>query len=129
MKNSKYEILKRIDEEIKEAAQEIYSGLDAEEQAEEAAELAELYEEDITERIHQLIDNFVIYYRDAAEIVAEFGYWNGWDELQILGGELPDNISTLAYAVIYEEATEEGHLYGYAWAFEEIKEEETTNQK
>ena len=128
MKNSKYEILKRIDEEIKEAAKEIYSGLDAEEQAEEAAELAELYEEDITERVHQIIDNFVIYYRDAAEIVTEFGYWNGWEDLQILGGELPNNITTLAYAVIYEEATEEGHLYGYQWAFEEIKEEET-NQK
>jgi len=64
-----------------------------------------------------------MYYTDAAEIVAEMGYYNGWDELEMLGGEAPTNISQLAYAVIYEEAVNEGILYGYAWAFEEVKEE------
>jgi hypothetical protein len=64
-----------------------------------------------------------MYYRDAAEIVAELGYWNGWEDLQMLGGELPNNISQLAYAVIYEEAINEGLLYGYAWAFEEVQKE------
>jgi hypothetical protein len=121
--NTKFAILNRIDEEIKEAAAEIHSGLSPEEKKEEAAELAELYEEDITQRIYELFDNLVMYYRDAAEIVADLGYWNGWEDLQMLGGELPNNISQLAYAAIYEEAINEGLLYGYSWAFEEVKEE------
>jgi hypothetical protein len=121
--NTKFEILNRIDEEIKEAAAEIHSGLSPEEKKEEAAELAELYEEDITQRVYELFENLVMYYRDAAEIVAELGYWNGWEDLQMLGGELPNNISQLAYAVIYEEAINEGLLYGYAWAFEEVQKE------
>jgi len=121
--NTKFAILNRIDEEIKEAAAEIHSGLSPEEKKEEAAELAELYEEDITQRVYELFENLVMYYRDAAEIVAELGYWNGWEDLQILGGELPNNISQLAYAVIYEEAINEGLLYGYAWAFEEVQKE------
>lgn len=121
--NTKFAILNRIDEEIKEAAAEIHSGLSPEEKKEEAAELAELYEEDITQRVYELFENLVMYYRDAAEIVAELGYWNGWEDLQMLGGELPNNISQLAYAVIYEEAINEGLLYGYAWAFEEVQKE------
>ena len=121
--NTKFEILNRIDEEIKNTAAEIYSGLSPEEKKEEAAELAELYEEEITDAVFHLFDNFVIYYRDAAEIVAELGYWNGWEDLQMLGGELPNNISQLAYAVIYEEAANEGLLYGYSWAFEEVQKE------
>jgi len=121
--NTKFAILNRIDEEIKEAAAEIHSGLSPEEKKEEAAELAELYEEDITQRVYELFENFVMYYRDAAEIVAELGYYNGWEDLQMLGGELPNNISQLAYAAIYEEAVNEGLLYGYAWAFEEVQKE------
>jgi hypothetical protein len=121
--NTRFAILNRIDEEIKEAAAEIHSGLSPEEKKEEAAELAELYEDEITERIFQLFENLVMYYRDAAEIVAELGYYNGWEDLQLLGGELPNNISQLAYAAIYEEAVNEGLLYGYAWAFEEVQKE------
>jgi len=121
--NTRFAILNRIDEEIKEAAAEIHSGLSPEEKKEEAAELAELYEDEITERLFHLFENLVIYYSDAAEIVAELGYYNGWEDLQLLGGELPNNISQLAYAVIYEEAINEGLLYGYAWAFEEVQNE------
>jgi len=121
--NTRFSILNRIEEEIKETAAEIYSGLSIEEKEEDAAELAEIHEEEITQRVFQLFDNLVMYYTDAAEIVAEMGYYNGWDELEMLGGEAPTNISQLAYAVIYEEAVNEGILYGYAWAFEEVKEE------
>jgi hypothetical protein len=124
--NEKYQIFRRVEEEIKETAAEIYSGLSLEEKEEGPAELAEQYEEEITQRVYQLLDNFVIYYYDSAEIVLNFGHYNGWEELQILGGEAPTNISQLAYAVIYEELVNEGILYGYSWAFEEVKEEVTT---
>lgn len=121
-KNNKFNILDRVNEEIKEAAAELYSGLDTEEQANEAEELAEDHGEEITERVYQLIENMVTYYYDSAHIVLEFGYFNGWDELQILGGEAPNNISQLAYAVIYEELTEEGILYNYEEVFNDLKE-------
>lgn len=121
-KNNKFNILDRVNEEIRETAAEIYSGLDPEEQANEAEELAEDHGEEITERVCQLIENMVIYYYDSAQIVLEFGYFNGWDELQILGGEAPNNISQLAYAVIYEELTEEGILYNYEEVFHNLKE-------
>jgi hypothetical protein len=81
--NEKYQILRRVEEEIKETAAEIYSGLSLEEKEEDAAELAEQHEEEITQRVYQLLDNFVIYYYDSAEIVLNFGYYNGWEELQI----------------------------------------------
>ena len=121
-KNNKFNILDRVNEEIREAAAELYSGLDTEEQANEAEELAEDHGEEITERVYQLIENMVTYYYDSAQIVLEFGYFNGWDELQILGGEAPNNISQLAYAVIYEELTEEGILYNYEEVFNDLKE-------
>lgn len=119
--NTKFEILRSIDEVIKEQAYEIFSGLDSDERGEEAAELAERYEEEITEAAWQHIDNLVMYYTDAAEIVADFGYYTGWEDLQLLSGELPNNISQLAFAVIYEQCTEDGILYGYSWAFEEAQ--------
>lgn len=117
-KNNKFNILDRVNEEIREAAAELYSAEDHR----EAEELAEDHGEEITERVCQLIENMVIYYYDSAQIVLEFGYFNGWDELEILGGEAPNNISQLAYAVIYEELTEEGILYNYEEVFNDLKE-------
>ena len=121
-KNNKFNILDRVNEEIREAAAELYSGLDPEEQANEAEELAEDHGEEITERVYELMENMVTYYYDSAQIVLEFGYFNGWDELEILGGEAPNNISQLAYAVIYEELTQEGILYNYEEVFNDLKE-------
>ena len=117
-KNNKFNILDRVNEEIRETAAELY---DIEDHR-EAEELAEDHSEEITERVCQLIENMVIYYYDSAQIVLEFGYFNGWDELQILGGEAPNNISQLAYAVIYEELTEECILYNYEEVFNDLKE-------
>lgn len=120
---TKFEYYREIDELIKETASEIYSGLDVDEKQEHPEDLAERYEEEITERIWQYIDNQVIYYYDAAQIVADFGWYNGWNELELLGGEAPTNISQLAFAIFYESAFEEGIIGGYSWAFEEVKEE------
>lgn len=121
--NTIYNIIERVEEEIKNTASELFCDLDTEEKEQDPAELAEQLEDDITQRIYNLIDNFVMYYTDAAEIVANFGYFTGWEDLTMLGGELPNNISQLAYAVIYEELCERGILNGYAWAFEQVKEE------
>lgn len=121
--NTIYNVIERVEEEIKNTASELFCDLDKEEKEQDPAELAEQLEDDITQRVYELIDNFVMYYSDAAEIVANFGYFTGWEELTMLGGELPNNISQLAYAVIYEELCERGILYGYAWAFEQVKEE------
>ena len=125
MKTTKtqFDYLRDIEQVIKETTSEIYSGLDVEEKTEEPAELAERYEEEITEAVWQHLDNAVLYYSDSANIVTELKYWNGWDELEILGGEAPNNISQLAFAVLYQYASDEGILYGYSWAFEEVKEE------
>jgi len=122
-RKTKFEYYREIDALIKETASEIYSGLDLDEKQEHPSELAERYEEEITEAIWQHIDNAVIYYTDAAHIVLEFGCYNGWNELELLGGEAPTNISQLAFAILYESAFDEGILGGYSWAFEEVKEE------
>ena len=122
-RKTQFDYLRDIEQVIKETAAEIYSGLDLDEKQERPSELAERYEEEITQAVWQHLDNAVIYYSDSAEIVAELGYWNGWSELDILGGEAPDNISQLAFAVLYQYAQDEGILYGYSWAFEEVKEE------
>lgn len=122
-RKTQFDYLRDIEQVIKETASEIYSGLDLDEKQEHPAELAERYEEEITQAVWQHLDNAVIYYHHSAEIVAELGYWNGWNELEILGGEAPNNISQLAFAVLYQYASDEGILYGYSWAFEEVKEE------
>lgn len=121
--NTIYNVIERVEEEIKNTASELFCDLDKEEKEQDPAELAEQLEDDITQRVFELMDNLVMYYSDAAEIVANFGYFTGWEELEMLGGELPNNISQLAYAVIYEELCERGILYGYSWAFEQVKEE------
>ena len=122
-RKTQFDYLREIEQVIKETASEIHSGLDLDEKQEHPSELAERYEEEITQAVWQYLDNAVIYYSDSANIVAELGYWNGWDELEILGGEAPNNISQLAFAVLYQCAIDEGILYGYSWAFEEVKEE------
>lgn len=121
--NTIHNVIERVEEEIKNTASELFCDLDKEEKEQDPAELAEQLEDDITQRVYELMDNFVMYYSDSAEIVANFGYFTGWEELTMLGGELPNNISQLAYAVMYEELCERGILYGYAWAFEQVKEE------
>lgn len=122
-RKTQFDYLRDIEQVIKETAAEIYSGLDVDEKQDDPAELAERHEDEITQAVWHHLDNAVIYYRDSAEIVAELGYWNGWKDLDILFGESPDNISQLAFAVLYQCALDEGILYGYSWAFEEVKEE------
>lgn len=122
-RKTQFDHLRDIEQVIKETAAEVYSGLDVDEKQDDPSELAERYEDEITQAVFYHLDNAVIYYRDSAEIVAELGYWNGWKDLDILGGEAPDNISQLAFAVLYQYAKDEGVLYGYSWAFEEVKEE------
>jgi len=122
-RKTQFDYLRDIEQVIKETTAEIYSGLDLDEKQEHPAELAEIHEEEITQAVWHYLDNAVIYYSDSANIVAELGYWNGWNELEILGGEAPNNISQLAFAVLYQYASDEGILYGYSWAFEEVKEE------
>lgn len=122
-RKTQFEYLRDIEQVIKETASEVYSGLNLDEKQEDPAELAERYEDEITQAVWQHLDNAVIYYSDSANIVAELGYWSGWDELEILGGEAPNNISQLAFAVLYQCAIDDGILYGYSWAFEEVQEE------
>lgn len=72
---------------------------------EEAIAEAREYGEDETDALYQFIDNRVIYFGEAAEIVKETGFWSGWSDSEYAPF---DNISQVAYAALVELAQEEG---------------------
>lgn len=53
--------------------------------------------------LHQEIDRAVIYYADAVAIVSELGFFNGYKSHELAPF---DNISQIAYAGLYDEASE-----------------------
>jgi hypothetical protein len=122
-RKSQFDYFREMDEIIKEEVNTLFIEMDKDERSEEPAELADRYQDDINEAIWHYIDNQVVYYHHAADIVAELGYWNGWKDLDLLGGEAPENISQLAFAVLYQCASDEGIYGGYSWAFEEVQKE------
>lgn len=73
----------------------------------EAIEEGEEYGEDSYDAVMTWIDNQVIYYSDAAEIVMVTGYYTGYQDSEFAPF---DNISQLAYAALMELATDEGLL-------------------
>lgn len=121
-RKTQFDYFREMDEVIKEEVNILFIEMDKDERSEDPSELADRYQDDINEALWQYIDNQVIYYHHAADIVAELGYYNGWKDLDLLCGEAPDNISQLAFAVLYQCASDEGIYGGYSWAFEEVQE-------
>lgn len=82
-----------------------WSKYDFIESVEEAKAEAAEYGDDEIQAVYDLIDNQVIYYSQAAQIIIELGYFNNWLDSEF--GPF-DNISQAAMAALHEFCNEEG---------------------